>query len=170
MKVKSQSITRLSLILLVFLVFFVPRGCSLTKVVVGVDKEGRSGVFVFHDPSLIDQLKERELISTGEGLVEKRDYLFWVDYSIQVRASLKGLTEKGPYYLRARLPGRVYLSNADEIREGQAYWVLNSEKAGKITLKTRTYRYYAIFGFFLVLLGVLYDYFKSKNLTKNFPV
>lgn len=165
MKAKDQSITRLSLILLLLLVFFVPRGCSLNKVVVGVDREGRSGVFVFQNPSLIEQLKEGELISVGEGLMEKRDYFFWVDYSLQVRSSLKGLIDKGPYYLRARLPGRVYLSNADEIREGQAYWVLSGEKAGKISLKTRAYRYYAIFIFLLALFGISYDYFKSKSLT-----
>ncbi len=162
MKTKDQLITRLSLIFLVLLVFFVPRGCSLTKVVVGVDREGRNGVFVFQDPSLIEQFKGRELISVGEGLVEKRDYFFWVDHSFQAGVSLKGLTDNGPYYLRVKLPGRVYLSNADEIREGQTYWVLSGQKVGKISLKTRAYRYYAIFVFLLALLGVSYDYFKSK--------
>lgn len=167
MKTKDWLITRLGLALLVLLVFLVPRGCSSTKVIVGVDKDGRSGVFVYQDLSLIEQLRERELISVGEGLIEKKDYLFWIDYSLQVRTSLKSLNDKGPYYLKAQLPGTVYEGNADEIREGKAYWLLTGEKAGSISLRTRAYRYYAIFGFLVALFGISYDYFKSKTLTKS---
>ncbi len=162
MKNRLISVFNLSWLILLILLLAVPRGCSSTKVVVGVDKTGRSGLFVFQDASLLEKLKARELISAGEGEVTKKDYLFWVDFDFQARAGLKGVTGGGPYYLRLQLPGKIYQSNADQIEDGQAYWVLSSTAGKNLVLKTRAYRYDAILAFFIAIVVISYSYYLKK--------
>lgn len=158
---KAGSVQILSWALLVLLLLAVPRGCSSVKVVVGVDKDGRSGVFVFQDPSLIQQIRERELFSAGEGLVEKRDYFFWIDYYFKARARVEEEIGGEPLYLELQLPGTVREGNADEIREGKAYWLLNSGRGEDLRLKSRGYRYYVIFACLFAIFSLLFSCFQK---------
>jgi len=127
-----------------------------------VDREGRNGIFLYPDPSLIQQLRERQLFYVGEGLIEKKDYFFFVDYFFQAR--VQRVSSQEPYYLKLQLPGKISEGNPDEIREDGAFWVLNAQKAGGLKLKSRAYRYYVILAFLFALSGLLFNYLPRVSL------
>lgn len=96
--------------------------------------------------------RPKEAIPIGTETITRTDRIFVVYYKVTTTLRAQGTLIKEPAEYRVNVPGTVIKSNADQIADGGAAWIIGDDKDESISHVTRSVRWWLVI-FTLIAAG-----------------